>query len=1439
MSDPVNFLISDVAVRHYCYGLQRKFFNGWKKSLSKYSIVPASNASLITACFTWMRRSFCTNGCDEIPAHLFPFYAAIEGDQRKSEYLLGRLRGYMIDKLEVPAHNLPLLFHAVAIYDARQLTRFFFNWRSYYNRCRELDQHAKRRRRKRYLRLWKLRTNAAVVLRHRHNILRRANAHRSTRSTYTLWYGLLQAIRYRRDVQQPRTVRSAFLHLVRNRVVRQFQHVVLRNGTRFDLHKRLLWGCHVWLRRLNTVPTHRLVSLPALCKWLLELVHRNWLESQELRDIYISAFGGRSQYFRCHRFIACLADERVHAALLSGLERKPAASNTPGAAPATPTMSRSPAAEYPSSRYFDFSTPSRPHAAAHVSFNTIPQYVPTAYTAGTLHATPLDATVFTPEANSRHASPLRSVSSADRRSPSGGVYRGLRSSAAQSPAAAGRASPSPTRTSLRHLTAGAASKHAAIMTVAGALRKQNLTSRLAQGLLQVTSRQFLHYRSLLVALNRWMHRVPQIKLDSPDTFAIFFTRPGQQQALQNLLALCAAVTQYPPVLWYVRYKALCHALHKWLYRARRRRFLRTRAAHLRRCKTALRQTQAFGAWLVTTARFQQLRRTANRIWCNHFKRELWRAWFAWQHYYERTVLIRANNREQLRKRNEEMERFLNERGEKRTFQAQYSVLRDWSLVVKDRKRARQVMDVWRNTVGRAQLRTSWRRWKLHLSYEVIATAIKRVWRGFRVRKMYYEPQYRYLQRFRYNLPVYRLFRQIRCLRKVFGVLKLHCAQEHDFRDMYMRRFFLRRAVKHLSRNAHLRRRFERAWGTARVVFTKRVFRSLLKRVRRRVRRYEYLHMLTRAHMVSCQVRVLNLWKAAMRRYERRLYGDAKCRRNQLRRGWRSLRRNCRIATRIRRWRTHRLRVCAKALLRQWYRKVAHRTLSHQHSYALYQRRRFRTWFRWWWLQTVRHSKRLRTGPVDQRKVFFLKIRGGRHFQVVRGMISSRVRWYMKKFIDFTSFRRRNRALLHTLGRTWHKKKLSEAFQRLMLESHRNSRERRRLRSTLGAHAADSIRRSRRREGTVADSGSQRPTTSGLLGGMSAPRGSAPPPGGLPLRLPSGSLLFPKEVQPGPAPRVRAPSEVSVVGANSLFKRLSRRQMHQNIRHVVSRHVPVTRAELRKRLQDNSTHTGEHCMCQRGFRLWLQFTRYNRRNKRACKRIDQGFWSVTLDNALKHLYTKLLVTRRMKFRAKRVLTALRTDELRLFIRTLYRNSRRRVKSNRAILKMDARWSAKFRKRFFTRMYTICFFRRFARKLKCVRRLKTEVKAAVKRLRFVAWHRLRSPAALAIKKMDLKKKKLGTRSAISFYAAAVFCPVRHFRVMACTRFVVLTNCSIFHALVACAVCCDSLQAYAEVLGAGQVQPRAGPRRDATAQHRSGSLHTLVSSMLLATLPPLCSF
>ena len=171
MSDLVSFIRNDVVSKHYEFHLLHRLFKKWKFSTSKYNILPSSNGILITACFMWMRCSFSNQIIDEVPQHLFPFYAAVEEDGEDSAYFISRLRSYMIDKLELPPHNLPLLAHAVAMFDAVQLSKCFTAWQIHYYQCRKMDEIALKNTRKRSIRWWKYKTNVRIAIRLRSNIL--------------------------------------------------------------------------------------------------------------------------------------------------------------------------------------------------------------------------------------------------------------------------------------------------------------------------------------------------------------------------------------------------------------------------------------------------------------------------------------------------------------------------------------------------------------------------------------------------------------------------------------------------------------------------------------------------------------------------------------------------------------------------------------------------------------------------------------------------------------------------------------------------------------------------------------------------------------------------------------------------------------------------------------------------------------------------------------------------------------------------------------------------------------------------------------------------------------------------------------------------------------------------------------------------------------------
>ena len=570
----------------------------------------------------WMRCSFSNQIIDEVPQHLFPFYAAVEEDGEDSAYFISRLRSYMIDKLELPPHNLPLLAHAVAMFDAVQLSKFFTAWQIHYYQCRKMDEIALKNTRKRSIRWWKYKTNVRIAIRLRSNILQRLSKYRHMKSALRSWFQLLRAIIYRRETLQPRTVRCSLRHLLRHRVLSNYQRLTIQNGTKFYLRKRVIWAYKEWISQLNTMTALQIHSTTAdFLIWLRALVQRNWIESQELRDMYICALDSRSRHFRCHRFIAYLASSQCPPQSHSAYS--PEEGNPREESPRRPV----------SSAQFTFTTPpsSRQRRNQHVSFDPTPQFARSgrhdsaALSAGDLRLTPTTTSSSVPHSALRHLhtpfTPTTTTTS---------PYSLL--------------SVHPTSPALVS-TSGTDGGVSAVVTL-GPLRL-SLHSRPGRALLCTAAAHYQRLRCLILALRRWLYRIPQLKLDSPhSTAALLLLPPIQQQQrsvqykqgslihllvrFQGSVHLNITTTES-----YMLFKKIAYLFTKWRYHKNRRLYIKTRYLHLKQQHTEVQKTQSFGAWLITTARYQQLHRTSNRIYNNHIKTILYTSYMSWYYYYER------------------------------------------------------------------------------------------------------------------------------------------------------------------------------------------------------------------------------------------------------------------------------------------------------------------------------------------------------------------------------------------------------------------------------------------------------------------------------------------------------------------------------------------------------------------------------------------------------------------------------------------------------------------------------------------------------------------------------------------------------------------------------------------------------------------------------------
>jgi hypothetical protein len=129
------------------------------------------------------------------------------------------------------------------------------------------------------------------------------------------------------------------------------------------------------------------------------------------------------------------------------------------------------------------------------------------------------------------------------------------------------------------------------------------------------------------------------------------------------------------------------------------------------------------------------------------------------------------------------------------------IMRMWSNAVRDRRRGVMLIDLWNNTAGRRFVFQSFSRWRLvHWDLYFLITTIKKVWRGFYIRKRLWYGRYRYLQRFRHMIGKVLLLLMKKRKQLVFRVLKDYFVQIYSQQCDNLTDMVLRRAWIGLKRN---------------------------------------------------------------------------------------------------------------------------------------------------------------------------------------------------------------------------------------------------------------------------------------------------------------------------------------------------------------------------------------------------------------------------------------------------------------------------------------------------------------------------------------------------------------------------------------------------------------------------------------------------------------
>lgn len=876
--------------------------------------------------------------------------------------------------------------------------------------------------------------------------------------------------------------------------------------------------------------------------------------------------------------------------------------------------------------------------------------------------------------------------------------------------------------------------------------QRNRSSRMTQGAINLTATWYLHYRQLLHALRMWMHRIPQIKLDAPNTIGMFFGRSAEHRfALQTIMLLSqqrsdeahaqaqrlqvlreqqqqqqGIYSQLPQRRYhqssgygsvaylYVQYKRCQYALSTWRRNISYRRHLRDAYTQLQRSFLAVQQTKAFAAWLICTARSQQLSRAANRVTCNRFQQSTEQAFFAWRHQYERAVLIRTNQIKLLQMRNQEIADFVRAQDSKRVRRSQYSVLKDWALTVKDRKRGRTLARILEKSKIMRFKALAWQHWKLLLSLDIIVNCLKTLWRGYRVRHLLHWREYRYLRWLRPRIPQYLSFRSMWLKRKLFHVLRLYLDLIAHVKATASKELNLLRAMRRFRRHAiscrhhkraksralvgrelhwkkHIFKRLRRACAARKLCFTldQRTIARLNRRLLRRFQLVCYIRRCLRRAKRKLRDLVLRRLLLAMlqRRHSLQRFRQRELisRRILKRKQWHRFIATCRLLLRLRRFRARSMRLRGRRLFLRWRRKVLRRQWLREHLQHHHRMHRLRKWFRWLRFLSYRNSaeyrqkqKKLRQpGYYDREEVWRMNNqRRVYRAKLLRGLVSLLWRHYFNRLVRYASSRRKFRKADNYFKEINRKQHLYDAFRQLHEVWHRGLR-----RGGLS------------RKIRLIGYGSSHRNVYGRSGG-------------------GGN------------------SSSSSIGISSSGS-AGRRQDHL--------------IDLQNRLRQNLVRSPAQSLLARWLSHWVRRVRRHQRERRSNQSFHEGWRRQRLRSAVRRLF--LLLVHRWKLRNKvgRFLKRKYQRKLRIATSGMKNRTRLRVKDYNTLVRFLEKKRRLKRKELFSKLYALCFIRRHQYKVRCVRRLRAAVNEAIRAWRHFAWRRRHGPGVVNVRLMDKKRKQ----------------------------------------------------------------------------------------------------
>ena len=205
---------------------------------------------------------------------------------------------------------------------------------------------------------------------------------------------------------------------------------------------------------------------------------------------------------------------------------------------------------------------------------------------------------------------------------------------------------------------------------------------------------------------------------------------------------------------------------------------------------------SFGAWLTIFVVRYRVNTSAKRLVSRRINCASWIAWFAWRRVFERSVLLRTDQRHTLELRNLETMRALNQSlGHSRRL-----VLRNQAGVARRRLQWTNMCRAVGPVYFRVFAQRTLTKWRLVHMESSIAICLQRIWRGHFIRKYVYKGRTEYILKYRLRIKQLRDFERFKRLRLVFSVFHLFHAYLRNVWCARVKQLNTRRTLMRLMQN---------------------------------------------------------------------------------------------------------------------------------------------------------------------------------------------------------------------------------------------------------------------------------------------------------------------------------------------------------------------------------------------------------------------------------------------------------------------------------------------------------------------------------------------------------------------------------------------------------------------------------------------------------------